>query len=179
MCVLGHHGSDRNEAFVELLTLHQRRLYGFIYTLVPNPADAEDLLQQTSLILWRKFSEFDLDTDFSAWACRIARFEVLNYLKHKRRSRVVFNNETIVRLAEIRADRAEMHCSDRAALAGCVEKLPESDRKLINLCYATKRNMKAAAAALDRPVASVYTSLVRVRRVLMECIRQANIEEGR
>ena len=108
-----------------------------------------------------------------------SRFEILNHLKQKRRSRVVFNDALIARLAEIRADRAEVHFADQAALAGCIEELSESDRKLIELCYATKRNIKAAAAALHRPVASVYTSLVRVRRILMECIRQASAEEGR
>ena len=65
MCVLGHHGSDRNEVFVELLMLHQQRLYGFIYTLVPNPADAEDLLQQTSLVLWQKFRRVRSRQEFS------------------------------------------------------------------------------------------------------------------
>ena len=178
MCVLGHHGSDRNEVFVELLMLHQQRLYGFIYTLVPNPADAEDLLQQTSLVLWQKFNEFDLDRSFPAWACGIAHFQVLNYLREKRRSRVVFSDELIARLAETRHNREEAHLADPVALAGCIEELSESDRKLIELCYAAKRNIKAAAAALDRPVASVYMSLVRVRRLLMDCIRRTNAEEG-
>jgi RNA polymerase sigma-70 factor, ECF subfamily len=175
---LGRHASNRNEAFVELLTLHQRKLYGFIYTLVPNPPDAEDLLQQTNLILWQKSEEFDLNSNFSAWAYRIAHLEVLHYLREKRRNRVVFNDELITRLAKIRQDREETHLSDRAALAGCVEKLSEADRRLIELCYATHRNIKAAAATLDRPVVSVYMSLVRVRRLLMDCIRQANAEEG-
>lgn len=179
LATLDAHDRDRTEAFVELLTLHQRRLYGFIYTLVPSQADAEDLLQQTSLILWRKFEEFDLGSDFAAWACRIARFEVLNHLKQKRRSRVVFNDELIARLAEIRNDRATVHSSDRVALTDCVEKLPENDRKLIKLCYGSSSNIKAAAEALRRPAASVYTSLVRVRRALMDCIRRVDVEEGR
>lgn len=178
MCVLGHHASDRNELFVELLTLHQRTLYGFIYTLVPSPADAEDLLQQTSLVLWQKFDKFDLDSSFSAWACQIAHFTVLDYLKKKRRSRIVFDDELVARLAETRQSREAVHLSDRASLTECVEKLSESDRKLIKFCYAAKRNIKTAAAALDRPVASVYMSLVRVRRLLMDCIRRTNTEEG-
>lgn len=178
MCVLGRHASDRNELFVELHSLHQRTLYGFIYTLVPNLADAEDLLQQTCLVLWQKFDDFDLDSSFPAWACRIAHFTVLDYLKKKRRSRIVFDDELIASLAETRRNREEVHLSDRAFLADCVEKLSEGDRKLIKLCYADKRNIKAAAAALDRPVASVYTSLVRVRRLLMNCIRRTNAEEG-
>jgi RNA polymerase sigma-70 factor, ECF subfamily len=178
VCVLGHHGSDRNEVFVELLTLHQRKLYGFIYTLVPNTADAEDLLQQTSLVLWQKFNEFNLNSSFSAWACQIAHFEVLHYLRGKRRSRVVFSDELIARLAKIRHNREEIHLADRGVLAGCVEELSGADRKLLELCYAVKHNIKAAAAALERPVESVYVSLVRVRRLLMDCIRRTTTEEG-
>lgn len=174
---MGH--QDRNELFVELLTLHQQRLYGFIYTLVLNPADAEDLLQQTSLVLWRKFHEFDPSKSFPAWACRIAHFQVLHYLREKRRSRVVFSDELIAQLAETRHRREETHLADPVTLAGCMEELSEGDRKLIELCYSAKRNIKAAAAALDRPVTSVYMSLVRVRRLLMDCIRRANAEEGR
>jgi RNA polymerase sigma-70 factor, ECF subfamily len=177
VCVLNHHGSDRNEVFVKLLMLHQQQLYGFIYTLVPSPADAEDLLQQTSLILWQKFNEFDLNRSFPAWACGIARLEVLHYLREKRRSHVVFCDELIAQLAETRQHREEADLTNPVALAGCIEKLPEGDRKLIKLCYGAKRNIKAAAAALDRPVTSVYTSLVRVRRLLMDCIQQTNGEE--
>jgi RNA polymerase sigma-70 factor, ECF subfamily len=178
MCVLDRNASDRNELFVELLTLHQRTLYGFIYTFVPNAADAEDLLQQTSLVLWQKFDEFDAQRSFSAWACGIARFTVLDYLKKKRRSRVIFDDELIACLAETRRNREQVHLSDRALLAECVEELSEGDRKLIRLCYAANRTIKAAAAALDRPVASVYMSLVRVRRLLMDCIRRTSAEEG-
>jgi RNA polymerase sigma-70 factor, ECF subfamily len=177
--VLVHHGSDRNELFVELLMLHQQRLYGFIYTLVPNPADAEDLLQQTSLILWQKFNEFDIDRSFPAWACGIAHFLVLKHLREKRRSRVVFSDELLGRLAEIRKNHEEKDLADPVALAGCIEELSKKDRTLIGLCYGSQHNIKAAAAALGRPVESVYVSLVRIRRLLMDCIRRTNPEEGR
>jgi RNA polymerase sigma-70 factor (ECF subfamily) len=178
ICILDSQGPDRNKAFVELLTLHQRRLFGFIYTFVPNPADAEDLLQQTSLVLWQKFADFDLGSDFVAWACRVAHFEVLHFFKQKRRNRVFFNDELITKLAAIRIERTDVHSADRDALWGCVEKLAKNDQRLLKLCYATKRNIKSAAAALGRPATSVYVSLVRIRRGLMECIRQINAKEG-
>lgn len=176
---MAHHGADRNEVFVELLTLHQRRLYGFIYTLVSNPADAEDLLQQTNLVLWQKFHEFDLDRSFPAWACGIAHFLVLNYLKEKRRSHVVFSDELITRLAETRCTEEDANLVDPVNLAGCIEALSEPDRKLIELCYTATDSIKAAASALGRPAASVYVSLVRVRRLLMECLQRTNAEEVR
>jgi RNA polymerase sigma-70 factor, ECF subfamily len=176
---LDRNASDRNELFVELLTLHQRTLYGFIYTLVHNPADAEDLLQQTSLVLWQKFDEFDPDRNFSTWACGIAHFTVSDFLRKKRRSRVVFSDELIARLAEDRRNHDDQQFVDSVALAGCIEELSEIDRKLIRLCYSVKRDIKAAAAALGRPVASVYVSLTRVRRLLMDCLQRTNAEEVR
>lgn len=171
-------GRNRNETFVELFTLHQRDVYRFIFSLVSNQADTEDILQQTSLVLWRKFHTFDLESDFLAWACRIAYLEALNFLKQKRRSRVVFSDELVARLAEIRETRTEVHAADRTALRDCIKMLAEADRHLIVLCYGKKRNIKAAAEELDRPVASVYNSLVRVRRVLMRCVRRGVMEEG-
>jgi RNA polymerase sigma-70 factor (ECF subfamily) len=169
--------SNRNEAFVELLTFHQRRLYGFIYTLVPNRADAEDLLQQTSLVLWQKFDEFDPNSNFSAWACRIAHFKVSHYLREKRRSRVVFDDDVIARLAEIRQDREEKNLSDWDRLNHCIEQISESDQQLLHLCYGAERSIKMAAAACERSAASVYVSLVRIRRLLMDCVRRATAEE--
>ena len=169
--------SDRTEAFVELFALHQRRLYGFIYTMVPNRADAEDLLSQTSLVLWRKFDTFQPGSDFGAWSCRIAHLEALNFLKQKRRSRVHFSEELVAKLAEVRTARSTVHFAYEAALIDCIAKLSESDRQLIRLCYETKQSIKEAAEELGRPAASVYASLSRIRRVLLGCIRQSAGEE--
>jgi RNA polymerase sigma-70 factor, ECF subfamily len=177
MRVLDRELSDRNELFVKLFAIHQRTLYGVIYTLVHNAADAEDLLQQTSLVLWQKFDAFDPDTSFSAWGCQIAHFTVLDYLKKKRRSRVVFSDELIARLAETRQDHKDSQLTDPLALEDCIEKLSEIDRRLVRLCYGAKRDIGAAAAALGRPVASVYVSLVRVRRVLLNCLQRTDAEE--
>ncbi len=158
---------------------HQQELYGFIYTLVPNRADAEDLLQQTSLVLWQKFDEFDADKSFPAWACGVAHFLALRHLRKKRRTRVVFSDELIAQLAETHQSRKEGHLADTTVLAGCIEELSENDQKLIELCYVAERNFKAAAATLNRPVTGVYMSLVRVRRLLMDCLRRNNAREVR
>jgi RNA polymerase sigma-70 factor, ECF subfamily len=177
MCVLDRTTPDRNELFVELFAIHQRTLYGFIYTLVHNVADAEDLLQQTSLVLWQKFGEFDPGTSFAAWACQIAHFTVLDHLKKKRRSRVVFSDDLVARLAETRRDHKDSQLTDPVALETCMEELSAADRKLIGLCYSVKRDIKAAAAALGRPAASVYVSLVRVRKLLLNCLQRTDTEE--
>ena len=51
--------SDRRAEFAELLRQHQSQLFGYIHSLLRNLSDADDLFQQTTLILWKKFGEFE------------------------------------------------------------------------------------------------------------------------
>jgi DNA-directed RNA polymerase specialized sigma24 family protein len=85
--------SDRKAEFAEALRQHQNQLFGYIYSLVRDLDDADDLFQQTSLVLWDKFALFDASRSFIAWACGVARFEVSNFLRSRSRHRVYFSDE--------------------------------------------------------------------------------------
>ena len=65
--------------FAELLRRNQTQLFGYIYSLVRDLDDADDLFQQTSLVLWDKYEQFDPTRSFVGWACGVARYEVLNF----------------------------------------------------------------------------------------------------
>ena len=58
---------EQVNAFIRLFTANEPRLRGFAMSLIPNRADAEDVLQQANLILWRKFGQFQIGTNFFAW----------------------------------------------------------------------------------------------------------------
>jgi RNA polymerase sigma-70 factor (ECF subfamily) len=91
---------EQHDMFCELLTLHQGQLHGYILALLGNRADADDLFQATSLVLWRKFDTFQPGTSFFAWARRTAEFEVLNFVKRQDRSHFVsFREELLDALA--------------------------------------------------------------------------------
>ena len=77
---------DDVERFLQLFAQHQRQVLGYVYSLVPHTQNAEDIFQKTSLVLWRKFSEFTAGTSFRAWASQIAWFEVLKWREAKGRS---------------------------------------------------------------------------------------------
>ncbi|MCX7009597.1 MAG: hypothetical protein NTY53_20530 [Kiritimatiellaeota bacterium] len=66
----------RNKQLMLLMTQHQRHIFSYIYTLIPNQHDAADILQETSLVICEKFHEFQPGTDFVAWACQIAWWRV-------------------------------------------------------------------------------------------------------
>ena len=55
---------DRSSELVQLMMKHQRKLFGYILTLVPSRADAEDILQEASLTICEKFSSFEPGTNF-------------------------------------------------------------------------------------------------------------------
>jgi RNA polymerase sigma-70 factor, ECF subfamily len=175
---LGCFEGDQSAAFVEIITQHQRMLYGYIYTLVRNSADAEDLLQETNLVLWNKRSECESVKNFSAWACRIAFFKVQNFLKTRGRSRVCFNENLISKISEMQIDRADMHMINSAMLVNCLEKLSSASQQLLKLCYDENHTIQEVAKQLDRPVGSIYNSLRQIRLKLWKCIKHAIIKDG-
>ncbi len=67
-----HDDAARTEQFVELYSAAHRSVYACVMTLVRDPSDADEVLQETSLVLWRKFNDFRPDGDFVSWACGIA-----------------------------------------------------------------------------------------------------------
>lgn len=162
------HRSDR---FVEMVVEHQRRLYAYILTLVPDPDVAWDVLQQTNLILWRDAERFDEDSNFFAWACRIAYFQVLSHRDRTRRDRLRFGEELIDQLGgEIQRDIAGV---DRmAAMRKCVEKLPIEQRDLLRRRYQQNESATTIAATTGRTTAAIANRLYRIRTTLMECIRR-------
>lgn len=159
-------------SFVEFYLRHQRSIYAFIVRLVHDYDESEDLLQKTGVVLWRKFDQFEPDSDFLAWARRIAKYEVLAHLKAKRRSKVCFSSKTVELLAGDLQDEPSRADARHAALLHCLEQLRSSDRDLARRCYARGSSMGQVAKHLGRSVDGVYQSLRRIRRSLLQCIER-------
>src|SRR3954468_11174561 len=89
----------KGRLFLRLFLQNERRLYAYVLTLLPNRADADDVLQEASLVMWDKFDPDRPPDDFTAWGCRIAYFKVLDAYKRSHRSRVRFSQEMLERVA--------------------------------------------------------------------------------
>ncbi len=168
-----------SEEFVQLFTSYQRRLYLYILGQVGNPNDAEEILQETNVILWKKFDRFEPGTNFYAWAAQIASYEVLKHRDRRRRDKLYFSDEFVQYVAEESRNMSDELEARHQALMECLQKLKPSDLKLIQQRYKSGENGKSVAEWLGRPVNSVYQSLGRIRRTLMECVnRQLATETG-
>ncbi|HUG89832.1 MAG TPA: sigma-70 family RNA polymerase sigma factor [Planctomycetaceae bacterium] len=168
------------DEFVQLFTRNQRRLFLYILSQVPHPVEAEEILQETNLVIWKKCDQFQPGTHFVAWARRIARLEVLKFLDRRQRERLRFRTELVETIAEEAAADADpsFHEERRKALAACLGKLSPRDRRLIEQRYAPGTSGKTLAEQLGRPANSVYQSLGRIRRALLECISRRLAEAG-
>ncbi|QDT64017.1 sigma-70 family RNA polymerase sigma factor [Calycomorphotria hydatis] len=164
--------ASAEEEFIRLFTRGQRRLFLYILSQVGNPHDAEEILQEANVIIWRKSSQFEAGSNFHAWTTRIALFEVLKYRERQSRNKVQFSSDFVEAMANIEEEDFELEELQRNALATCLQKLKQRDRELIEHRYAPGANGKSIAADLGRPVNAVYQSLSRVRRTLLECINR-------
>lgn len=172
-------GEKNPERFVRLLGRYQQRVYSFILTLVPHWADADEVLQETNIVLWRKFSEFQPDTDFVRWANQVAYFEVLKFRRRQQKDHLFFSDAFVEEVAAEVMEMSETLQLQRDRLAGCLQKLSDRDRTLIHLRYDEGSSVKRVAEQLGRSADSVYKSLGRVRRMLIDCIHREKMAEER
>lgn len=162
--------TDSRKRLMALMTRHQRQIFAYIYTLVPDRHDAEDLLQETSLVICEKFDDFAPGTDFVAWACQIAWWRIRYSRQKFARSKVVFDDEVLATVAqtasELRPELDERH----EALANCLKKLPARDRELVMTRYEPGGGVAEAARRSGRSMDAAYKALNRLRKLLHDCV---------
>jgi RNA polymerase sigma-70 factor (ECF subfamily) len=171
-------GEDSPE-FVQLLMKNQRRIYAFIRSQVRSPADADDVMQETSTILWTKFEKFEQGTDFARWACRIARLEVLTHLRHRRRLAPLFAEPLADDLADAVLDEIDSVGERHQALAGCLGELPDDDRTLVMERYEPDATVKQMAERRQRSESAIYKAITRIHNWLFNCIERKLSEQER
>ena len=173
-----HNEAESRKRLMTLMTQHQRRIFAYIYTLVPDRYDAEDLLQETSLVICEKFDAFKEGTDFVAWACQIAYWRV-RYARQKfARSKVVFQQELVDALAQTAAVMPEELDQRHEALAHCLQKLPARDRELVLTRYEPGSGVPEAAKRSGRSLEAAYKALARIRKLLLDCVTHQLESEG-
>jgi RNA polymerase sigma-70 factor (ECF subfamily) len=175
----GQSGVDeRHLRFTSLMSRYHASLMSFILSLVANWSDAEDLLQQTSVVMWQKFDEFDPGSSFIAWGMQIARYQTMNHVRKEARRRQRLSTELVEKLAGEGPGDAERLEAERVALRACLQKLDPASRTLLGRCYDAGVNMKQVAGQLKRTPNSIYKGLNRIRESLLRCILHTLAREG-
>lgn len=158
-------------AFVSQITRHQTMLRSYIISLMPGVDGVDDVLQQTNLILWEKRETFRPGSNFRAWACTIARFEVKTHRRKMLRFGKLMLPEDISEMLAEHCEALPKEIDERQeALGRCLGKLGENERQLIEQRYFAKGTLNEFAARCGRPPESLRVSLFRIRAALRKCI---------
>jgi RNA polymerase sigma-70 factor, ECF subfamily len=170
--------SSKTNDFLRLLMANQKRIYAFILAMVPNHADAQDLFQETVLVMWSRFDGFSRGTSFSAWGITIARYQILSVRKRYSKGSLVLSDAAL-ELLQRDSDRfIEQIDARMQALRQCVRRLNQRDYDLIRLRYEDEVAIKAIAERAGRSVQSVYKRVARIHDALLQCIRSSISREG-
>lgn len=160
--------------FAQQITENQQRLYGYIRSLVGNSASSWDILQETNIVLWKKQADFQPGTNFDAWSFTIARFQVLAFLRDRKRDPLQLLTPDLLEVLGPDAEIEAGQLTDRlAALRKCLSHLTEKSRTLIDLHYSKGLKMKEIASSFGQSSAAVKQAIFRIRQSLFECIEKS------
>lgn len=166
------------QRFLSLFLRSEREIFRYVAVLVPNVADAEDIVQQTAIALWEKFDAYDPSQPFTPWACRFALNKAKQWVERRQRWQALLDKGLAEELA-LRRDEMRPEIELRLRhLEGCLNKLPEEQRSLVEGYYYRRDGVEKLALHSGRTVAATYKILQRIRQALQTCIDAAAKPEG-
>lgn len=163
--------NDQDGQFLKLLRLHEKKIYGCILSLVPNRVVAEDIMQETTVIMWRKFPDYQKGSNFSAWGVTIGRFLVMDYFRKESRSIIRFSSEAMKNISES-TGVFDSHDERVEALRECLKKMPSEVRKILKLRYQHGKSIKAIANEIQKPIHGMYKQVSKMHFLLQRCIQR-------
>jgi RNA polymerase sigma-70 factor (ECF subfamily) len=162
--------SSRHDRFFRLFLSSQDRIYGFLFVMIHNRNDVDDLLQETISSMWEHFDKYQAGTNFTAWGITIARNKALNFIKKNVRSRPQLSDDVYSEIVEIETEGKDDLSERTDALRKCCEKLKDIDRKILSLRYRKDVSMKKIAQVLGRSTTGIYHTMARIHSLLQECV---------
>ncbi|MBI9018224.1 MAG: sigma-70 family RNA polymerase sigma factor [Phycisphaerae bacterium] len=168
--------SVRYDEFLKLFVSNQKRIYSFIVMLVPNFTDADDIMQDTVEVMWRKFADYESGTSFVAWAVKIARYRVMNYRRTKQRAKVLYTDSLLEAIVD-EAVTINDELQDRLGLLrDCREQLSDRDNELLKLRYEKSKSTRDLSDIFNRNMRGVNRDLAKIHAILEKCVRNKIIE---
>ena len=170
-----NHNTDHNELFIRLLAENERSLTRYVMSVMPSIADAEDILQESKLVMWREFSSFSEGTNFNAWARKIIFYRILYFrrTKAKEAQRYVFSDAFYEMLDKDYEQNIDSREKNFASLQKCINKLQQPHRQMVLMRYHQGESIEDLSSKIGRTVAACYKTLSRIRLNLKKCMQKA------
>jgi RNA polymerase sigma-70 factor (ECF subfamily) len=166
-----------SDQYILAITAIQNRLHAYILSLLADPVAAQDVLQETNLVLIRKADDFQIDASFESWAYNTARFQVLAHLRDRKRDRMVLHEAFAEKLAPVAEVMAEETQRRVQLLGGCVERLSDEHKALLHKRYGRDTSITTLAEDHRKTASAMKQLLYRIRNLLAACVEE-RLQEG-
>jgi RNA polymerase sigma-70 factor (ECF subfamily) len=161
-----------SEQFTLLWTKSHHSVAAYVGSLVPEFSDAEDIVQEVALVLMRRFSEYDHERPFVAWAIGIARLQVLQHWNRQKKRPKFVDEELLEKITALHGEMADELDDLRRALELCLRQIEGRRRQALALRYGNNLQPGAIAQALGTSATAIRNLLCRVRSDLRACIER-------
>ncbi|MBI9016537.1 MAG: sigma-70 family RNA polymerase sigma factor [Phycisphaerae bacterium] len=169
--------NNLTERFLQQLMANQQRIYAYILTLVPHVSDADDIMQQVTMVMWHKFEQFAPGGNFFSWGAAIAHNKVLDFRRKQARSKMRFDDD-LLQLFEKEIPEATRGMQAKiSALEKCMENLSIQQRDILRDKYENGKSVKILSGDLGKSSYSIYRELARIHGLLLRCINRRLICE--
>ncbi len=163
--------SSQAETFTLLFETDRKRLYAYIFAFTSNEQIADDTFQETSMVLWREFSNFKLGTSFSKWANGIAFNRIREQRRLKKKNAYSLSDEMLENLADTMEKNPDIG-NKWAALQDCSSALPERSQKLYREFYIENHKAQAIADNCGKSIFAIRKAIHKLRKNLFDCIER-------
>ncbi len=165
------------ECFAVLMDRHLFAIRRRISSMVQNPADAEDVLQEVSLKVWRRLSTFRSESSFRTWMTRVAINEALQSFRQEQRRPLCQALENLESVAS--SDESPYQSFSRVettrAVRRAVAELPAKHRDVLILRDLRELSARETAQSLESTVPAVKTRLFRARLMLLAAVQRSRL----
>ncbi len=168
----GRANTEKEKQYIGLLAAHYVRIKSFIFSMLPNESDADDVMQETSITLWEKFDAFEQGTDFVAWAVTIAKYKVLEFRRKNQSNPLMLDTRVLELLEKENQSFYDQTEEKTQALNQCVQKLSGKDRNFLKLKYSHGFTLSKLSQRFGFSVTSAYRNDARIHGLLLYCIRR-------
>jgi RNA polymerase sigma-70 factor (ECF subfamily) len=165
------HGDETIDEFVQELTRYQVDLFYFIRALTGDMHAAYDIRQSVNMVLWNKRENYQSGSSFKAWSFKIAQYEVKEYLRKQKASRIIsFDQKLLELFADEFIEATDELAERRQALSTCLKKVTPKDGELLRHRYWSGASLEELAHDTKRSVGTLKARLFQLRAALRRCI---------
>jgi len=161
------------DRYKEIIDRYQGKLFAYLYRLIGEREEAEDLLQDVFIKAFRNLHSYDTERKFSSWIYRIAHNEAVNHIKRKSLKKFIYWDNITSTKDKLETASADEGIEDswirketNEEVEAAIKRLPLKYRQVLLLRYYSDKSYEEIGEILGKPVNTVGTLIKRAKTKL-------------